>query len=144
MDSWSKEDYSRHVREAPMVVEKLPEVNPPSGRVPGRGLLISEALRRRNDGEIHDSRKSTRVSSRDSKYRPKEGTRGGGTHPGDLLARPRAWSRQQAAWEARVPPLAHLWWSGSFCFADFFYILSGIFRSSENLVKPLQNRHQQT
>ena len=52
MDSWSKEYYSRHVREASMTVEKLLEVNPPSGRVPGRGPLtlpILEALRRRND-----------------------------------------------------------------------------------------------
>ena len=89
-----------------MVVEKLPEVNPPSGRVPGRGLLtlpISEALRRRNDGEICDSRKFAWVSSRNTKYRPKEGTGGGGTHPGDLVARPRAWPRQQAAWEAPGP-----------------------------------------
>ncbi|KAE8789208.1 GDSL esterase/lipase [Hordeum vulgare] len=47
-----------------MVVEKLPEVNPPSGRVPGRGLLalpISEALRWRNDGEICDSGSIERV-----------------------------------------------------------------------------------
>src|SRR3954468_2095052 len=38
-----------------MVVEKLPEVVPPSGRVQGRGLLvlpILEARRRRNRGEI--------------------------------------------------------------------------------------------
>src|SRR3954465_13770190 len=38
-----------------MVVEKLLEVVPPSGRVPGRGLLvlpILEARRRRNRGEI--------------------------------------------------------------------------------------------
>src|SRR4051812_18822715 len=38
-----------------MVVEKLPEVNPPSPRVPGRGLLalpILEARRWRNRGEI--------------------------------------------------------------------------------------------
>ena len=93
MDPWSKVDYSRLIREASMVVEKLPEVNPPSGRVPGRGLRtlpISEALRRRNDVEIRDSRKSARDSPRDSKYRPKEGTGGGGTHPSDLLAWPRA------------------------------------------------------
>ncbi|KAI4991824.1 hypothetical protein ZWY2020_040210 [Hordeum vulgare] len=92
-----------------MVVGKLLEVNPPSGSVPGRGLLtlqISEALRRWNNGEIRDSRKSARVSSRDSKYRPKEVTGEGGTHPGDLLARPRASPRQQAAWEAPGPPLA--------------------------------------
>ncbi|KAI4981070.1 hypothetical protein ZWY2020_021555 [Hordeum vulgare] len=38
-----------------MAVEKIPEVNPPSCSVPGRGLLmlpISEALQRRNDGEF--------------------------------------------------------------------------------------------
>src|SRR4051812_31958090 len=38
-----------------MVVEKLPEVVPPSGRVPGRGLLvlpILEARWRWNRGEI--------------------------------------------------------------------------------------------
>ena len=38
-----------------MVERRLPEVGPPSGRVPGRGLLvlpISEARRRRNRGEI--------------------------------------------------------------------------------------------
>src|SRR3954452_13092146 len=55
MDPWSKVDYSRLIREASMVVEKLPEVVPPSGRVPGRGLLvlpILEAWRRRNRGEI--------------------------------------------------------------------------------------------
>ncbi|KAE8821517.1 hypothetical protein D1007_00294 [Hordeum vulgare] len=94
-----------------MAVEKLPEVNPPSGRVPGRGLLtlpILEALRWRNNGEIRDSRKSTRVSSRNTKYRPKEGTGGGGPHPGDLLARPRAWPREQAVWEAPGPPEALL------------------------------------
>ena len=55
MDPWSKVDYSRLIREALMVVERLPEVIPPSGRVPGRGLLmlpILGALRRRNRGEI--------------------------------------------------------------------------------------------
>src|ERR1043165_4733694 len=55
MDPWSKVDYSWIIREASMVVDKLPEVNPPSGRVPGRGLLvlpILEARRRWNRGEI--------------------------------------------------------------------------------------------
>ena len=44
----SKGDYSRHIREALMVVEKLPEVNPPSGRVSGqvrRAIPILESLR---------------------------------------------------------------------------------------------------
>src|SRR3954465_5671954 len=38
-----------------MVERRVPEVGPPSGRVPGRGLPvlpISEARRRRNRGEI--------------------------------------------------------------------------------------------
>ena len=55
MDPWSKVDYSRIIREASMVVEKLTEVIPPYGRVPGRGLLvlpILEARWRRNRGEI--------------------------------------------------------------------------------------------
>ena len=87
-----------------MAVEKLPEVNPPSGTVPGRGLLelpISGALRRRNDGEIHDSGNDGRVFDQRGKYRPKEGTRGGGAHPGGLVVRHRA-SR------ALGPPLAHI------------------------------------
>ena len=65
MDPWSKEDYSRHIREALMVVERLPKVIPPSGRVPGRGLLmlpILEALRRWNRGGNHDAGFSFRVS----------------------------------------------------------------------------------
>ena len=33
MDPWSKVDYSWHIREASMAMEKLPEVNPPSGMV---------------------------------------------------------------------------------------------------------------
>ncbi|KAE8771924.1 hypothetical protein D1007_56131 [Hordeum vulgare] len=107
MDSWSKGNYSRHIRKASMAVEKLPEVNPPSGRVPGRGLLtlpISEELRQRHDGEVRNSRKSARVSSRDNKYRPKECTGGGGAHPGNLLAWPMARSCQQAVKEAPGPP----------------------------------------
>ena len=55
MDPWSKVDYSPHILEASMVEEKLPEVDPPSGRVPGRVLMvlpILEARRRRNRGEI--------------------------------------------------------------------------------------------
>src|SRR3954468_6947948 len=55
MDPWSKGDYSRIIREASMVVEKVPVVILPSGRVPGRVLLalpILEARRRRNRDAI--------------------------------------------------------------------------------------------
>src|ERR1041385_8061469 len=54
-DPWSKINYSRHIREASMVKGKLPEVDPPSGRVLGRSLLllpVFEAQRRRNRGQI--------------------------------------------------------------------------------------------
>ncbi|KAE8799853.1 hypothetical protein D1007_24732 [Hordeum vulgare] len=94
-----------------MVVEKLPEVNPPSGRVPGRGLLallISEALLWRNDGEIRDSEYYDRVFSRRGKYRLTEGTKGGGPHPGDLVAWPGGGPRTEAAWASPGSPLAPL------------------------------------
>ena len=44
MDPWSKGDYSQLIREASMVVEKLPVVILPSGRVPGRVLLVLPIL----------------------------------------------------------------------------------------------------
>ena len=44
MDSWSKGDYSQLIREASMVVERLPMVILPSGRVPGRVLLVLPIL----------------------------------------------------------------------------------------------------
>src|SRR4051812_28198647 len=44
MDPWSKGDYSLHIREALMVVEKLPEINPPSVRVQGQVLLAIPIL----------------------------------------------------------------------------------------------------
>ncbi|KAI5017399.1 hypothetical protein ZWY2020_042287 [Hordeum vulgare] len=89
-----------------MAMEKLPEVNPPSDRVPGRGLLtllISKALRWRNDGEIRDSGYASRVSDRRDKYRPKEGVRGGGAHPAAGQA---VRAKTVAAWQPC--PSAHL------------------------------------
>src|SRR4051812_13772932 len=47
MDPWSKVDYSRHIREASMEMEGLPEVIPPSGRVPEQLLLAAPILKRR-------------------------------------------------------------------------------------------------
>ena len=43
MDPWSKVDYSRHIRDASMAMEKLPEVNPPSGRVSEQGILVARS-----------------------------------------------------------------------------------------------------
>ena len=45
-DPWSKGDYSRHIREASMAMEGLPEVVPPFGGVPGQLLLAAPILKR--------------------------------------------------------------------------------------------------
>ena len=80
MDPWSKGDYSQLIREASMVVEKLPVVILPSGRLPGRVLLalpILEARRRWNRDEI--AKKGSRLEGFGTrvKYMPKGGISGG-------------------------------------------------------------------
>src|SRR3954470_14102693 len=91
MDPWSKLDYSRFIREASMVVEKFPEVVPPSGRVPGRGLLvlsILEARRRRNKGEIDQKGYRLGVFASRGINRRRGAERGATRGPGGPLARP--------------------------------------------------------
>src|SRR6187401_3450948 len=85
MDSWFKGDYSRVIREASMVVEKLPVVILPSGRVPGRVLLvllILEARRRRNKDEIAKEGSVLEGFGTRVKYMPKGGISGGLGGPG--------------------------------------------------------------
>src|ERR1041385_3498005 len=89
MDPWSKVDYSRFIREASMVVEKLPEGVPPSGRVPGRGLLvlpILEAWQRRNRGEIAKKGTVSEGFSSRGINRRRGAARGGPGAPGAPLA----------------------------------------------------------
>src|SRR4051812_22276734 len=117
MDPWSKGDYSRHIREALMVVEKLPEISPPSGREPGRGLLANPISGSRwppNRGENCDVGYFFRVFVPRTKYRRKEGHRGGPTPPNGLLARPGVGPRPLVAWEEGGPPSAPLRSSGVF------------------------------
>src|SRR3954466_11380067 len=45
-DPWSKVDYSRHIREASMAMEGLPEGLDPSGRVPEQLLQAAPILKR--------------------------------------------------------------------------------------------------
>src|SRR3954466_4761048 len=92
MEPWSKGDYSRHIREASMAMEGLPEVVPPSGRVPGQLLLAAPILKRRrppHTEENGNNRSILGVSSAGAKYRPR-GHRGGppGTHEGSRRALP--------------------------------------------------------
>ena len=147
MDPWSKVDYSRLIREASMVVEKLPVVVLPSGRVPGRVLLmlpILEALRRRNRGEI--TKKGFVLQG--------FGTRGIYMRRGQPEAeqgpqappwRGQGWGR--ARWPPG-PPLAPLWpifgSSRSFLYADFSYIFPGIFGALLIWGKPEIEKQQKT
>src|SRR4051812_5453194 len=72
MDPWSKGDYSRHIREASMAMEGLPEGVPPAGRVPGQLLQAAPILkrqRRRYRGEFAEKRSILGVSTPRDKYR---------------------------------------------------------------------------
>src|SRR4051812_33646380 len=111
MDPWSKVDYSWIIREASMVMEKLPEVNPPFGRVPGRSLLvlpILEARQRRNRGEI--AKKGFVLGGFRTReiYRRMGAARGPPGSPGGLPTRPNPRSRPLAAWAPVGLPLAPL------------------------------------
>src|ERR1041384_5432653 len=111
MDPWSKGNYSRDIREASMVERRLPEVGPPSGRVPGRGLLvlpISEARRRQNRGEI--AKKGSVFEGFMSRgiYRRRGAAIGGPGAPGSPLAWPGVGPRRVAAWATPGSPLAPL------------------------------------
>ena len=138
MDPWSKGDYSQLIREASMVVEKLPVVILPSDRVPGRVLLvlpILEARRRRNRDEI--AKKGSRLEGFGTRYKymPKGGISGGSGGPGAPSARPGG-PRHQGAWSPGGPPPALLRPCGSFRNADFLYNFSGIFLAVLVMGKP--------
>src|SRR4051812_15344903 len=100
MDPWSNVDYSRHIREESMEMEGLPEVIPPSGRVPGQRLLAAPILkwrRRRYREEIGKKTCILGISSTGGMYR-KSGAAGGTRVPGASSARPIPRARHQGAW----------------------------------------------
>ena len=106
-----------------MVVERLPVVILPSGRVPGRVLLvlpILEARRRRNRDEIAKKGSPLEGFGTSVKYRPKGGIRGDLGGPGAPPARPGGGPCHQGAWSPGGPPPALLLVPGRFGNADFF------------------------
>src|SRR6187399_2596912 len=130
MDSWSKGDYSRVIREASMVVEKLPVVILPSGRVPGRVLLVLPILEAVAAAEQRwDREKSSFFEGfgRRFKYMPKGGIGGASGGPGAPPARPRGGGAPTGRLEPLWVPPAVLWPHGSSWNADFLYIFSGFF-----------------
>ena len=71
-DPWSKEDYSRYIREASMAMDGLPEGVASPGRVPEQLLQVAPILkrrRRRNRGEIAKKESFLGVSTPRGKYR---------------------------------------------------------------------------
>src|SRR3954469_22018565 len=143
MDPWSKEDYSRIVREASMVVEKVPVVILPSGRVPGRVLLalpILEARRWRNRDAIVEKGSRPEGFETCFKYTPKGGV---GRLPGAPPARPRGGAPR--APRPLVAPL-RLYFGvlegyGTLIFYIFF---SGIFLTIFVMEKPEIQKQQKT
>ena len=75
-----------------MAMEGLPEVVPPSDRVPGQLLLVAPILkwrRRRYREENGNSRSILGVSSAGAKYRQRGALRGAIGQPGGCPTRPR-------------------------------------------------------
>src|SRR4051812_47781507 len=131
MDPWSKGDYSRHIPEAIMVMERPPEVNPPSDRVPRQLLLAilrSESRRRRNSGRNRVTGLLLRVFGARGKYRPKGSLRGA-PGPCGQVARPPLWPCHQGAWIGGGPPRGPLRAYRVICLAYFLYNFFGIFRA---------------
>src|SRR3954463_3489325 len=78
-DPWSKGDYSRHIREASMAMDGLPDGVSPSGRVPEQLLQAAPILklrRRRYREEFAKIRFVLRVSTPRGKYRRRGASRG--------------------------------------------------------------------
>src|SRR3954470_17173387 len=109
MDPWPKVDYSRHIREASMAMEGLPEMNPPSGRMPGQRLLAAMILKRRrrwNKEGIGKKGSGVEGFRTGGKYRRKGEARGPPGSPCAPWARPHPRPHHQGAWGPSGSPLA--------------------------------------
>src|SRR3954468_18234415 len=118
MDPWSKGDYSRHIREASMAMECLPEVVPPFGRVPGQLLLADPILKwrgRRYREEIGNKRAILGVSSSGAKYRPRGAPRGSTRDPRGYSGALPPGHATRAPGPLVVALWSHFGDSGSFC-----------------------------
>src|SRR4051812_25259824 len=131
MDTWSKGDYSRHIREASMAMDGLPEGVSPSVRVSEQLLQASPILkrrRRRQNREVLAKKESVLgVSTPRGKYRRRGASRGPTRQSGGSLARPRVGPRQQPSWLPGGGPPSFLDDSVRFRHADFLYIFPRIY-----------------
>src|ERR1043165_4412233 len=129
-DPWSKRDYSRHIQEASMAMDGLPEGVSPSGRVPEQLLQAASILkrrRRRNREEFAKKGSVFGVSTPRGKYR-RRGRRGDPQGSQEGARRGPGWGRARDPFGSLVvAPLPSFGSSGSFLDADFLYNFSGIF-----------------
>src|SRR4051812_8812781 len=107
-----------------MAMEKLPEVDPPSDRVSGQGLLAAPNLKRRRRNRVGLWKKGSapRVFGAGGKYRRRGAARGPPGIPGAPWARPRVGRATRAPGPLVGPLCPPLDDSGSFQCADFLYI----------------------
>ena len=118
-----------------MVVEKLPVVILPSGRVPGRVLLVLPILEAAAAAEQkwdHEKSSCSDGFGGRFKYMPKGSIGEASGGPGAPLAWPRG-GRQGARSPGGAPPAA-LQTHGSFRNADFLYNFSGFFLADRKSV----------
>ena len=139
MDPWSKVDYSRHIREASMEMEGLPEVIPLSDRVPGQRLLAAPILkhrRRRYREEIGKKTCILGISSTGVLYRRRGAAKGATRGPGAPWRGP-ALGRATRTPGSRVVALwPHPGDFGRFRRTDFLSDFSGIFGALLIVGKP--------
>src|SRR3954470_5000141 len=94
-------EYSRHIREAFMAMDGLPEGVSPSGRVPEQLLqaaLILKRQQRRNREGFAKKGSVLVVSDPRGKYRRRGASRGATGQPGGPLTRPRVGPCQAPSW----------------------------------------------
>src|SRR6187399_1418593 len=126
MHPWSKGNYSQLIREASMVVEKLPVVILPSGRVPGRVLLVLPILEAAAAAEQRWDRENSSSFEgfgRRFKYMPKGGIGGASGGPSAPPARPRGGAppgRLEPWCPPPRPPFGRSVFSGSMIFYIIF------------------------
>src|SRR3954471_12593052 len=111
-DPWSKRDYSRHIWEASMAMDGLPEGVPPPDRVPGQLLQAAPILKRRRQryrGEFAEKRSILGVSTPRAKYRWRGAPGGPTSQSGGSLARPRVGPCHLPSWLAGGGPPPLLW-----------------------------------
>src|SRR3954464_9357908 len=111
-DPWSKVDYSRHIREASMAMEGLPEGVYPFDRVPEQLLQAAPILKRRRrrnrEGFAKKGSASKGFRTR-GKYRRRGESGGHPGQPGGPLARPKVGLRQAPSWVPGGGPPAPSW-----------------------------------